>query len=130
MENKSLAYFDFGELGCYALTPKMRGDYGISPKNMLVRLSPKEIEEHRSELIKGEAICKTLRTGARFCIFETEKPKVYMEAIEMTLQSWRYSVMLKEHREPSLEEARKSYRNAFLVLVIKPRDFGEVEHIE
>jgi len=130
MSNKSIAYFDFGEIGCYALTPKMSGDYGISPKNMLVRLSPKEIEEHKEELVKGEARCTPTRTGARFCIFESEKPSIYMEAMEMTLPSWRYSVMLKKHYEPSLEEARKLYRNAFLVLVMKPeKNYGE-EHIK
>jgi|GEM_PF-4568634 len=128
MEDKSLAYFDFGEVGCYALTEKRRGDYGISPKNMLVRLSPKEIEKHRSELIKANATCTQTRTGAKFCIFTSEKPKIEIEAMEMVLPSYKYSVILKEHREPSLEEARSEYRNAFLVIAMKP-ELSSKEHL-
>jgi len=112
---RSLAYFDT-PIGAYALTEKMRGDLGITPKNMLVRLSPKEVEEHRHELIKAEALCKETKTGARFCIFKSEKPKAEIEAMEMVLPSWRYSVMLRENRDPGLKEAREKYRNAFLVI--------------
>jgi len=130
MEDKSIAYFRT-EIGDYALTPKMRGDFGVEPKNMLVRLSPKKSEEHRKEMIEAEALCTTLRTGARFCIFKSEHPRVEIEAIEMCLPSWKYSVMLKEHEVPSIERSRREYKNAFLVLSIKPPNFGEkLEHIQ
>lgn len=129
MQDKSLAYFDFGDLGQYALIPKVKADYHITPKHFLIRLSPKEVEKHRSELIEGGHMCTVTRTGARFCLLGSKKPKVEMEAMEMSLPSWRYSVILKTHKEPSLEEARKEYKNAFLVLSIKPEDFGQGEHV-
>jgi len=129
MTNKSLMYFST-KIGDFALTEKMRGDYGITPKNMLVRLSPEKAAKYRSELIKLEARCTKTCTGANFCIFESEEPKVYIEAIEMVLPSFRYSEMLKKRPEPTLEEARKVYKNAFLVLACKPASLCEgKEHL-
>jgi len=127
MQDKSLAYLKT-KIGCYALTPPMRGDYGITPKNMLVRLDEDEIREHAGEFIDTEVDCAVTKTGARFCVFKG--PNFQIEAMEMILPSWKYSIMLREKREPTLQEAREKYRNAFLVIACKPKEFcEEKEHL-
>lgn len=122
--NSSLAYIKT-KIGSFALTEKMRGDMGVEPKNMLVRLDSEEVAEHKDELTDTKVFCKKTKTGARFCIFKN--PQVEIEAMEMVLPSWKYSLMAKNKQEPTLEEAREKKKNAFLVIACKPESFCKKE---
>ena len=127
MEDKALAYFKT-HYGAYALTPKISDKYP-EPKHFLVKMSPEATMKHRQELIPTQLHCTDTKTGAKFCILTSEKPKIYMELMEMTRPIWEMSVMAKEHRVPTLEEARELGKNDFLVISIKPEDFGQGEHV-
>ena len=128
MSDRSLAYLKT-DIGCFALIPPMRGDK-LTPKPMLVRLDAEEIVKHEKELIDTQVNCTTTKSGARFCIFTSEKPKFQIEAMEIVLPSWGYSIWLKEKRTPTLREAIEKKKNAFLVIVCKPKSFCQKkEHI-
>lgn len=129
MEDKALAYFDLEGIGKYALTPKITDKYP-EPKHFLVKMSEETAKKHEKDFIPNRVDCTYTKTGARFCVIWTERLKVReIVAMEMVRPIYEMSVMVKEHRIPTMEEARKLGKNDFLVIKIKPEDFGRTEHV-
>jgi len=119
-EEKSIAYLKT-DIQSYALTQPIVTARFPEPKNFLVLMGPKKVEEHKEELIPTEVDCIETATGARFCVFRFEDKEI--SGMEMCRPIFEMKYVIKKGRMPTIEECRRERKNDFLVVKCKPEEF-------
>ncbi|MHA1262887.1 MAG: hypothetical protein ACTSSA_12485, partial [Candidatus Freyarchaeota archaeon] len=116
----ALAYLET-PFGPYALTKPVERK-GLPPKNFLVRMTEKTVEERKKagvEFKPAQVRCVETKTGAKFCLVNYDR--VQLEAIEMCNPIFEFKRIIETKEPPSIEECRKAGKNDFLVIKMEEK---------
>ena len=119
-DEDALAYLTT-PMGPYALT-KPVVKKGLPPKNFLVKMTPKTVEERKKAGVKfarAKVSCVPTKTGARFCLLDYDTKR--LEAMEMCRPVYEFKRIIETKQPPSVEECRKAEKNDFLVIKMMER---------